>query len=158
MIGTTPRSSSQQQPLLSNQMLLGRSFASVSEAYDQQAQYVLSELGKYLAKLDIEVNAAVSAGLLGGLGAGDLKILQDAHKEELLRTQEISMQQYQEVKQQACLSNLNHQFADAQFSQNQPVLLNSQDHLGFRNQRAPIINEEAFQARFSKLCLGTGFQ
>ena len=43
----------------------------------------LQDIGKTLAQLNITVEAAVNAGLLGGLSASDVKIVAEAHRNEM---------------------------------------------------------------------------
>eukprot|EP00887_Chlorella_sp_A99_P000842 scaffold5.g842.t1 len=43
----------------------------------------LQDIGKTLAQLNITVEAAVNAGLLGGLSASDVKIVAEAHRQEM---------------------------------------------------------------------------
>eukprot|EP01026_Neomeris_dumetosa_P059288 TRINITY_DN5535_c0_g1_i5.p1 TRINITY_DN5535_c0_g1~~TRINITY_DN5535_c0_g1_i5.p1 ORF type:complete len:435 (-),score=33.51 TRINITY_DN5535_c0_g1_i5:290-1594(-) len=223
--------------LLASQLVCQSSFASIDQSYDEQAQYILQQLGKYLAILDIEVSAAISAGLLGGLGAADLKILQAAHEEELARRHyQTSLQQTNDslnfgnseqpppplptqqpkkysltmlspsssqipssmsslyssnsipnlnpIQQQVPLnprtlnpslqsvpssisnsmsqSNSNSSSSSALSSisrstSNTSPPLDLQVDAVDSKKRTPLPNEEAFQARFSKLCLGTGF-
>lgn len=43
------------------------------------------DIGRTLAQLNITVDSAVNAGLLGGLSASDVRIVGDAHNQELER-------------------------------------------------------------------------
>ena len=43
---------------------------------------LLQDIGRTLAQLNITVDSAVNAGLLGGLSASDVRIVGDAHSQE----------------------------------------------------------------------------
>ena len=61
-------------------------------AQEGSAERILSELGKTLARMGISVDAAVNAGLLGGLSVPDLTTLLSSHAGETQRMQAAGVQ------------------------------------------------------------------
>lgn len=71
--------------LVSTCLILGLACSSQPPGADQFLLAWVQDIGRTLAQLNITVDSAVNAGLLGGLSASDVRIVGDAHSQEVER-------------------------------------------------------------------------